>query len=414
MQSESTEKIIYAIEETLLKTETAFDKNLGNAAVSLAEAFGVSRCSIMSVNSGEQTLEVLASTKEELVGCKRKLSDVTISTRALLDNTPLKTNPETLSFFQPLDSSRFSCPYSINIPFSYLDKKLGVFILSDPKDGNPLSAEQEVSAIRVTRHIAPYIYAVQSKELIESKVAKCEQTTKHMLELDALKTDLANFIVHDLKGPISTIMANLDMLSYEELTPLQLEYLNIAMSDIYKLQRMVMNILDVSKLEDGKIKIYRDEVDVYDLVKRETASCKNSLSQKNIQLKLEGGPHICYIDESLIGRVLANLLFNAIDYSPEEAELAVSLRYDDALHEVLISISDHGTGVQDEFKEKIFDKFFQVHSEASQRKATTGLGLTFCKLVVTAHGGRIWVEDAPGGGAAFKFTLPERLQEGPA
>lgn len=409
MQNNGTEKIIYAIEETLLRTESSFHKNLGDAAVFLAEAFGVSRCSVMAVNTEEQTLEVVASTKQELVGSRRKLSDVTISTRALLDNTPLKTNPELLSFFQPLDASRFACPYSINIPFSYLDKKLGVFILSDPKDGNPLTPGQEASAIRVTRHIAPYVYAVQSRELLESRMAKCEQTTQQMHELDGLKTDLVNFIVHDLKGPISTIMANLDMLSYEELTPLQLEYLNIATSDIYKLQRMVMNILDVSKLEDGKVKIYRDEVDVYDLVKRETASCKNNLSQKNIQLAVEGASHTCYIDESLIGRVLANLLFNAIDYSPEGALMHVSLQYDETQHETVISVSDQGTGVQDEFKEKIFDKFFQVQSEASHRKATTGLGLTFCKLVVTAHGGRIWVEDTPGGGATFKITLPENL-----
>ncbi|MBF0329181.1 MAG: hypothetical protein HQL10_08480 [Nitrospirae bacterium] len=409
MQNEHTEISVYIIEELLLRHENSFNDNLLEMVDFLAATFSVARCSVMAVNSEEQALEVVASTKRELIGSKRKLSDVTISTRALLDNTPLTTNPETLSYFQPLEASKFKCHYSINIPFSFLDKRLGVLILSDPNNGVSLSVEQEASAIKLARHIAPYIYAIQGKGLLESKLAKNEEMFRQLQEADGLKTDLVNFIVHDLKGPISTIMANLDMLSYEELTELQLEYLNIATSDIYKLQRMVMNILDVSKLEDGKVKIYRDEVDIYDLINRETSSCKNSLNQRNIQLNIEGASHICYIDESLIGRVLANLLFNAIDYSPEGAVMNVILHYDADKHESVISISDQGTGVQDEFKEKIFEKFFQVHSETSQRKATTGLGLTFCKLVVTAHGGRIWIEDTPGGGATFKLTLPEKL-----
>jgi signal transduction histidine kinase len=232
------------------------------------------------------------------------------------------------------------------------------------------------------------------------------------MELDELRTNLTGFIVHDLKGPITTIMANLDMLNYEPLTPQQFEYVNLATEDVYKMQNMVLNILDVLKLEEGKIMIYREETDIYTLAKREITSLKNVLSRRNIELEFEGGSHICYIDENLIGRVVTNLLRNAIEHSPDGGKIRLNIQYHDSQKETRVSIADQGKGVPDDLKEKIFDKFFQVEGETKQRKTSTGLGLTFCKLVVNAHGGDIWVEDSEDRGSRFVFALPETLKEG--
>jgi two-component system sensor histidine kinase KdpD len=409
MTNEAYEKIIFLIGEILIREDRSFRENLQEVISLLTGYYEVSRCSIMTVNMEEQALEVSASTKAEIIGQKRKLSDVTIATRALLDGTPLTTNPKRLSFFKPLESTNFSSSYSINIPVIYLDKKLGVITLSDPQNGEPLSEEQELFAVRTARHIAPYIYAVITGEQLESKVVRYEKKMKELMELDELKTDLTNFIVHDLKGPISTIMANLDMLSYEELTPLQFEYLNLAAGDTYKLQRMVMNMLDVSKLEHGKVMIYREDIDIKELVARELASCKVSMKQKGIEQFLEGEGRIIFIDENLIARVISNLLLNALDYSSEGGVITVGITYDEKQKQTVIAIADHGSGVPDDLKAKIFDKYFQVKSEERQRKMSTGLGLTFCDLVVKAHGGVLWVEDTAGGGATFKFTLPETV-----
>lgn len=411
MELKPCEQTIYSIGEILLRQERTFHENLQEVVALLAENYEVARCSIMTINPEEQALEVVASTKTAIIGQKRKLSEVTIATRALLDNTPLTTNPKRLSYFRPQESSSYASSYSINIPFNYLDRKLGVIILSDPLNGEPLTEEAEVLAVETAKHIAPYIYAMQTREQLEAKVAKCEIANNQLLQMAELKSDLTNFIVHDLKGPISTIMANLDMLGYEELTPLQFEYLNLATSDIYKLQRMVMNILDVTKLEEGKVMVYREETDIYALAKREASSCRNSLAQRGVGLVMEGNTHICYIDENLVSRVISNLLLNAIDYSPEGSEIILKAVYDGDRHEAIVSVSDHGTGVPDEFKDKIFDKFFQIKSAQRQMKVTTGLGLAFCRLVVNAHGGSIWVEDTENGGATFKFTLPETFKE---
>jgi two-component system sensor histidine kinase KdpD len=365
----------------------------------------------MIINPDDLTLEVKAATNKEIIGLKRKLSDVTISTRALIDDKPFYSDENRRSFFTPLDSSQYSSEFSVSIPIKYMDKKLGVINLTDSEDGKPFTKKHEATVIDIVEHLAPYIYAAQTKDVLEKKIKKLEEANKRLIELDELKTNLTNFIVHDLKGPITTIMANLDMLNYEPLTPQQFEYVNLAMEDIYKMQNMVMNILDVLKLEEGKIMIYREETDIYTLAKREIASIQNILSRRNIELAFEGSSHICYIDENLIGRTITNLLRNAIEHSPDGGKIRLSIQYHDNQKETMVSIADQGKGVPDDLKEKIFDKFFQMEGETKKRKTSTGLGLTFCKLVVNAHGGNIWVEDSENGGAKFIFTLPETLKE---
>ncbi len=409
MSYESGEKS--NIGKILLRHDIAFDEKLQEVLTILIELLKVKRCSIMIINPEDLTLEVKASTNPEIIGFKRRLCDVTISTRALIDDKPFHSDDKRRSFFRPLDSSQYLSEYSISIPMKYLDKKLGVINLTDSEKGKPFTIEQEIIAMDVAQHLAPYIYNEQIREQLDIKIKKLEDANKQLAELDELKTNLTSFIVHDLKGPIGTIMANLDLLNYEPLTPQQFEYVNLAAEDVYKMQNMVMNILDVLKLEEGKIKIYREETDIYTLAKREITSLKNVLSRRNIELALEGDSHLCYIDENLIDRVITNLLRNAIEHSPDGSNITLKIQYDDNKKETSISITDQGKGVPDDMKGKIFDKFFQVEGEAKQRKTSTGLGLTFCKLVIHAHGGDIRVEDSENGGAKFAFTLPETLKE---
>ncbi len=401
----------YKIGKILLRHDISFEEKLQDVVNILAVCLKVKRCSIMVISSQDLTLEVRASTNPEIVGYKRNLSDVTISTRALIDDAPFYTDERKRTFFSPVDSSRYVSNNSLSIPIKYLDKKLGVVNLTDTEDGMPFDKEHEGTAIDIVEHLAPFIYAAQTKELLEKKVNQLEDANKRFMEMDDLKTNLTNFIVHDLKGPISTITANLDLLTYEPLTGEQFEYLNLAIEDTYKLQRMVLNILDLSKLQEGKIKIFREETDLYELAKIEVSSFKNSAARKDIVLELNGSSCLCYIDENLIGRVLSNLLLNAIEHSPEGSKITIDIRHDDTGKELSVSMSDEGIGIPDELKHKIFDKFFQVGEAGKQRKTTTGLGLTFCKLVVDAHGGRIWAEDSAGGGAVFVFTIPQTLKE---
>lgn len=395
--------------EAILHQDTTFSEKLQAVTVVLAESLKTKKCSIMIINQEDLSLEVRASTNPAIIGCKKKLSEVSIATRALLDDEPFLLDEKRQVFFQQQAASKYAFQQAVSIPIKYLNKKVGVINFADMENNQPFSEEQALLAIRLAEYLSPFIYATQTTELLEKKVKRLEDANKRFRELDELKANLTAFIVHDLKGPISTIMANLDMLNYEELTPQQFEYVNLATEDVNKMLGMVMNILDVLKLEEGKIKIYREETDIYALAQREAEANKHVLSRRDQKMVLEGESLLCYIDELLIGRVIQNLLRNAIDYSPDGGKITLKVQRDNDRKEIAVSIIDGGKGVPDEQKDKIFDKFFQVDGESHERKASTGLGLTYCKLVVDAHGGKIRVEDAEGGGAKFLFTIPETL-----
>ena len=403
------DQLLCKIGRVLMQDDAAFENRLQHMVSILAAYFRVEKCSLMLVNQNDLTLEVKASTNPAIIGMKRRLSDVTVSTRALLENEPFPTDRKRLSFFTPPDTTRYSSAFSLSIPIRYRNRKLGVINLTDSKSNGQLTRRQQEHAAEAAAHIATCLYAALVREQLEEKAAKYEKALAEFARMDELKTSLTGFIVHDLKGPISTVMANLDMLSYEQLTRRQMDYVALALEDVYKMQRMVMNILDVMKLEEGRVKIFREETDLYSLAEKELASFRNILAFRNMEAVLDGASRVCYIDESLIGRAVSNLLMNAMEHSPDGTKITVSIRHDPGRKETEVSVSDRGPGIPEEFKERIFDKFFQVGEERRMRKATTGLGLSFCRLVVRAHGGDIRVENAEGGGARFVFTLPEAL-----
>jgi len=405
------ETLIYKVVGALSGGGTTFDERLQHVVGILASYFGVEKCSVMVINQGALALEVRAATNTAIIGMQRQLCDVTVATMSLLDDAPLTSNKEKLSCFLPMDSTRYASSNSLSVPIKYYEKKVGVLNLTDKKNNKPLTAKQVKEAVKITDYIAVYLYASQADDLLEKKVITCEDALAQVKKADEMKTSLTSFIVHDLKGPISTIMANLDMLSYEPLTAEQLGLANLALNDVYKMQRMVMNILDVQKMEDGKINIYREETDLSELAQREIMSLKSLLAMRGISAVFDGEPRILFIDENLIGRTISNLLNNAVEHSPDDKQITVKIRYDADRKEAAVSVADEGGGIPDKFKKKIFEKFFQVEAGKTYHKTRTRWRLTFCKLVIEAHGGSLWVEDNESGGARFIFTLPETIKE---
>ncbi|MCC6347528.1 MAG: hypothetical protein IT388_10115 [Nitrospirales bacterium] len=411
MRFEPCERHSDGIELLLLPEALPFREKLQKVVDSFAERFRMAKCSLMLVNHDDLTLEVVAATNPGIIGCKRKLSDIAVSTMALADNAPFLADGKKRAHFAPLESSSYSSELSLSVPLRYLDRRLGVINFTDPEEGQPFAPGQERLLVGIVGDLAPYLNAALEHESCRTSARRLEEENRRLLRLDELKTNLTNFIVHDLKGPLSTIIANLDMLYSGPLTPQQSECLSLAVEDASRMERMVMNILDVLKLEESKIRVFREETDIRRLAEREISSFRSAAARKKVEIVLEGEPHRCAVDETLIGRTLSNLLLNAVEHSPEGSRVTVAVRYDDAGRETVVSVSDQGAGIPGALREKVFDKFFQVQEEGRRlRKATTGLGLAFCKLVVAAHGGRIGVEDSGEGGARFVFTLPEFFQ----
>jgi signal transduction histidine kinase len=234
-------------------------------------------------------------------------------------------------------------------------------------------------------------------------------------ETERLRNDLTNMMVHDLRSPLTSVMTSIDMIFRGitgEVNPTQREILTIAYTSAQHLLNMVNLLLDISRLEGRRMPLDRVTLEASALIEQAIAHMSVIAQSKSITImrQVAPGARFVFADEELILRVLQNLLDNALKFSPHGRAvlLLVDLAPPDlaaasAGQIVRFAVRDEGIGIKPADREQIFTKFGQA---GNRRSAGSGLGLTFCKLVVEAHGGRIWVESEPGFGSTFFITLP--------
>jgi signal transduction histidine kinase len=177
--------------------------------------------------------------------------------------------------------------------------------------------------------------------------------------------------------------------------------------------KMILNLLDVEGLEDGRLVPAVQRMDVTELVGSTLAEAEAAAEQKGVNFTLDAaGPVLVDADPVLLRRVVDNLLANAVAHSPEGRR--VTIRVGHREEGVELSVEDEGPGIPEEHRERVFEKYAQAEMRHSGVTANRGLGLTFCRLAVEAHGGTIWIEAAREGGACFRTILPAPLDERPA
>ena len=245
--------------------------------------------------------------------------------------------------------------------------------------------------------------AGEMKRLYDESEERFQTITK----LEALRDSLVHMIVHDLKSPLTTVMGNLQLMEMclSEATDSDLKAaLDGCVHGAGKMNEMVTSILAVSKLESDTVSLDLSETDLYGIAEE----VRSSLGQRASRVKLSDPPTSgrvqVRLDVDLVQRVILNLLTNALDHSPEEHSVVLQVSRDDTVGRV--RVIDRGPGVPEEFRDKIFEKFGQVADTGKTRRGSVGLGLSFCRLAVDAHGGRIGVGDSEGGGSTFWFELP--------
>jgi signal transduction histidine kinase len=227
--------------------------------------------------------------------------------------------------------------------------------------------------------------------------------------LEKMRNDLTHTMVHDLRNPltaISTSLQLLDMTTSDTLSPDQQQMMASARSGAQRMLKLTNAILDISRLEGKQMPLERALVSLRDLTTSVLNSQATLAENKRLRLESDAPSDLppAWIDARLIERVFQNLIDNAIKFTPDGGAVCVTLRVEPAeqLAQFHISISDTGPGIAPEIRERLFQKFVTGRHE----KRGSGLGLAFCKMVVEAHGGRIWVEETSGSGATFTFTLP--------
>jgi len=238
-----------------------------------------------------------------------------------------------------------------------------------------------------------------------------KKTTARLERLNGIKSAFLNMTSHELRTPISAIKGYIQMMlkgNFGTTNDEQKHTLEIILRNSNRLDRLIQDILDISRLESGTMKFVTEKTDVTKMIKEVAETMQASADLKRIKINAETRIDVpeLTIDIDRITQVVVNLLHNAIKFSPDGSMIHITVRKEK--EDVLFEVQDYGRGIPEEHHKKIFQTFYQVDSDADTKFGGAGLGLAICYGIIIAHGGRIWVESTgkPGEGSTFRFTLP--------
>jgi len=223
-----------------------------------------------------------------------------------------------------------------------------------------------------------------------------------LLKLEELRDSLTHMIVHDMRSPLMAVRLTLDLLEDSSWTNSQEPSRIIAQAkrSVTSLVDMASQMLDVSRMEAGKLVLHRQRYDLSSTIREAVETLGPLVDKKSLRLDVPP-PLFCDYDADLIRRVVTNLLHNAIKFTPTGGIIDLRLRKDGP--QAICEVTDQGPGVAIKDRQRIFEKFGQL--EGTSRQGGSGLGLTFAKLAIEAHGGQIGVLGSEGKGSTFWFSL---------
>ena len=282
-----------------------------------------------------------------------------------------------------------------NGAFDYLPKREGY------EDSIPLMIRKTIAEFR----------AKSEREKLQKEIAvrkeELEKINAQLMEFDRMKSDFVSNVVHELRTPLTLIRGNLDNIYRGfagDVQPKQKEIMDDLFRIVNRLARLVNDLLDLSKIESGKMKLDMEDLDIAQIATETMRGFEKLAHDKKIELKHEFPEKgiVLRADRDKLTQVFVNLIGNAFKFTDKGF---VSLKVIELQDEVQVEIRDSGPGMDKEQCGKIFDKFVRVVAE---KKEGTGLGLPIAKDIITLHKGRIRVESKPGKGSSFIFNLPKK------
>ena len=279
-----------------------------------------------------------------------------------------------------------------------------------------LTSEMHVASVR------------ESYRSLEEKNSELQTAYDRLKELDRLKSNFLATVSHELRTPLTSIIGYSDMLATGiagELEAEQLEFVETIRDKGDHLLALISSLLDLGKLEQGQLQVDPEPTDISTLLREAEKTFTPQAAKRSVTLSLsvEDGLPLVPADPMRLRQVLNNLTENALKFSPSGSTITLSARIvedapagDEAdmglvllatpTSSVEISVADEGEGIAERERTRIFDAFYQIDGSSTREHGGTGLGLSIVQRLVVAHGGRVWVDSAPGRGATFRFTLP--------
>ncbi|MBD2467105.1 response regulator [Nostoc sp. FACHB-145] len=260
------------------------------------------------------------------------------------------------------------------------------------KDGSEFPAEASISKLSIGAEV---YYTVILRDVTERK------------QVERMKDEFVSVVSHELRTPLTSIHGSLGMLTSGLLLPDSDQgkrLLQIATDSTERLVRLINDILDIERIESGKVKMERETCNLADLI-QSAVNVMQPLAQKaQVKISVSSLSVVLWADTDRIVQILTNLLSNAIKFSPPGETVCLETKQQE--DEVVLIVKDKGRGIPADKLDSIFERFQQVDSSDSRNHDGTGLGLAICKSIIQQHGGRIWVESVLGEGSTFYFTLP--------
>jgi len=328
-----------------------------------------------------------------LVDAEFKVTGMNPMARRILDIQP--DGPQNRHFLEVVKSEQL---------FHYIQQSM--------ESGKPPSIEEKENVFTVDRNETRYHYQfsitpVRGKKGILIGVVLLLRDVTRLTELDRLKSEFVMTASHELRTPLTSIGMSIDLLmesGRKKLDEKEQLLLSAAHEDLQRLKVLVNNLLDLSKIEAGKMDMEFSSIPVRLLFEKVVTAFKTQAEEKRVSLSFNvaEGLSNAKADDHKITWVLTNLISNALRFAHDQGQIRISAESFGPY--IQISVSDDGAGIPYEYQSKIFDKFVQVKSDRAV--GGSGLGLTICKEIVHAHGGTIWVDSVPGSGSTFTFTLP--------
>jgi two-component system sensor histidine kinase KdpD len=291
---------------------------------------------------------------------------------------------------------------ALYVPLRGAQGRLGVLGVQ-PKDPRRLNEAEQRTLIDV--------FASQIASALErSRLAEQAHQATLQMEAERMRSSLLSSVSHDLRTPLSVITGAASALLESEpaLAPeARRDLAETIHEEAQRLNRLVRNLLDMTRLASGTVHVTKEWQPIEGVIGAALDRLEGQLHDRSVAVHVPTGLTPVPIDGLLIEQVLINLLENAAKYTPRGCPIDISVRAEGGT--LVVELADRGPGIPDELVDRIFEKFYRLPREGTSGGA--GLGLSICRAIIEAHGGRIWAENRSGGGAVFRFTVPV---DGPA
>ena len=410
------------ISEVMILTEdlkTLFDLVIDK----ICRIMGIELCSLMLVDAKKQemTIESARGLPEHIVKKARLKIGENIAGWVVKSKEPLLIpNVAQDTRFQVRNGDKYVNSSLLSVPLKIRGKVIGVLNVNNKVSGGTFNeddlrlltilADQAAIAIENARL---YRKLSRAKRILSRNEKKMKQMVKDMKKMDKMKDEFISIVSHELRTPLTSVKEAVSLLLDEipgQINDDQREFLNLAMHDTSRLNRLLNDILNLSRMEAGKLQMYWESSDIKEVVNHALNSMRPMSLTKEIELLEEAadGLEPIVLDKDKVEQILINLVSNAIKFSPNKGQIKIKVGNDGDYYK--ISVIDSGIGMPPEELPHIFNKFRQIDSSSTRKVGGSGLGLSIVKGLVQAHKGNVWVESKVGKGTTFFFTLAKGMK----